>query len=63
MPVKVGKTIPVSEGRWENRKQCPIPGTQGYEPCGDWCAWYVDGECALAIIAKEMKRRDKNEHP
>ena len=54
------KLIPVSEGIWEGRKQCPIPGTQGYEPCGDWCAWYVDGECALAVIAKEMRRRNED---
>ena len=24
--------------------------------CQDHCAWKIDGKCAIAIIAKEMKK-------
>ena len=44
------------------KRVCPlVTDIEGFGiECDKRCAWNIDGECAIAVIAKAMKRREES---
>jgi len=40
----------MGRGRGQKEKICPFNGG----PCGSFCKLWIDGDCAIAIIAKKL---------
>jgi len=44
-------------------KACPILSSareKGFTECaGESCAWYIDGKCAIVIIAEKTREKEK----